>query len=58
MKIIIKFGPVIMKMLSKDISIFSSIHHFVLQITTVYAILAEGIMRNIFLKLFLTWASG
>ena len=42
----------VQEMLLKDISIFSSGGHFVQQSITVCAILVEGIMRNISVKLF------
>ena len=40
------------EMLFKDISIFSSGGQFVQQSNTVCAVLAEGIMRNVSVKLF------
>ena len=47
-----EFALVVQEMLLKDISIFSSGGHFVQQSITVCAILVEGIMRNISVKLF------
>ena len=45
------FGPVVKKMLFKDIAIFSSGGHFVQRSRTVCAVLVEGIMWNSSMKM-------
>ena len=53
-EIILKFGPVV-QMFFKDVSIFSTGSLFVQRSRTAYAILVEGNMRNISVKLFEIW---
>ena len=55
----IEFGPLVKEeVLLKGISIFSSGSHFVLKSRTIYAIMVEGIMGNIYVNLFSIWTSG
>ena len=57
----LKFGSVVQEMLVKfflEKSIFSSGGHFVWQSKTVCAMLVEGRMGKIHVKLFKIWTSG
>ena len=49
--IILKFGQAVQLMLFNEFSIFSSGGHFVWHCGTVWTILVEGLMRNIWVKL-------
>ena len=53
-----KFGPVVQKMSLKDFFFFSSGGPPVQWSGTIYAILKEGIIANIHVKLYEIWTCG